>query len=142
MTTVPFHYIDLRAFAYATEDDKRVEAALRTVLPPEYPIEREESEGYHGDRILVLSSRVETADDMRVVLDHIRELPTFDRIPRELDDRVTENCELYLSIDKQAAFRGKIRDGDGIKVRAKIEAYPAKKSTAIAAVEPFFASDS
>ena len=40
MPSVPVHYVDLRAFCYATEDEKRVEAALRTYLPEEFPIER------------------------------------------------------------------------------------------------------
>ena len=33
MATVPLHYVDLRTFCYATEDDQRVETALRTFLP-------------------------------------------------------------------------------------------------------------
>jgi len=33
MATVPFHYVDLRAFAYATTEEKRVADALRTFLP-------------------------------------------------------------------------------------------------------------
>ena len=63
MSSVPFHYVDLRAFCYATEDDKRVADALRTFLPEETELERAESEGFHGDRILVLSARLERADD-------------------------------------------------------------------------------
>jgi RNA binding exosome subunit len=65
MASVPFHYVDLRAFSYATEDVARVESALRTLLPDGFPVERVESEGYHGDRIVVLSARVENADDVR-----------------------------------------------------------------------------
>ncbi|MCL7418465.1 MAG: hypothetical protein M8354_11595, partial [Halalkalicoccus sp.] len=59
MAAVPFHYVDLRTFCYATEDEKRVEEALRTYLPEGFEISRAETEGYHGDRILVLSARVE-----------------------------------------------------------------------------------
>lgn len=131
MASVPFHYVDLRAFCYATEDEKRVERALRTYLPEEFPIEREETEGYHGDRILVLSARVENADDVRHVLSQLRGSADFDRIERELDDRVTENCELFLSLDKQAAFHDEVSLGEGITFRAKVEAYPAKKETAV-----------
>ncbi len=131
MAAVPFHYIDLRAFCYTTEDEKRVERALRTYLPEEFPIERAESEGYHGDRILVLSARVENADGIRHVLDQLRGSADLERIQGELDERVTENCELFLSLDKQAALRGEVGLGEGITLRAKVEAYPAKKESAV-----------
>jgi RNA binding exosome subunit len=131
-STVPFHYLDLRAFCYATEDDRRVEDALRTLLPEDFPIERVENDGHHGDRILVLSARVETADDMRVVLDSLAAADAFANITDELDDRVDDNCALYLTLDKQAAFNGEVALGDGITVRGKIEAYPATKEGAIA----------
>jgi len=131
MAEVPFHYVDLRAFCYATEDDKRVEQALRTYLPEEFAVERAESEGYHGDRILVLSARVETADEMRHVLSKVAQLPDVDDLVDELDERVDDNCSLFLRLDKQAAYRGEAALGEGITLRAKVEAYPAKKSAAV-----------
>ncbi|PSQ44792.1 hypothetical protein BRD15_13180 [Halobacteriales archaeon SW_6_65_15] len=131
MAEVPFHYIDLRAFCYATEDDKRVEQALRAYLPEEFEIERATSEGHHGDRILVLSARVENADELRHVLSKVAEIPDADRLLDELDDRVDENCSLFLRLDKQAAYRGVTELGEGITLRAKVEAYPAKKEKAV-----------
>jgi RNA binding exosome subunit len=131
MAEVPFHYIDLRAFCYATEDDKRVEQALRTYLPEEFEIERATSEGHHGDRILVLSARVENADEMRHVFSKVAEIPDVERLIDELDDRVDENCSLFLRLDKQAAYRGVTELGEGITLRAKVEAYPAKKEKAV-----------
>jgi hypothetical protein len=131
MASVPFHYIDLRTFCYATEDDKRVEAALQRLLPEDVEIERATSEGHHGDRIVVLSTRVESADEMRHVLEQLASVDDVERVIGELDQRVTENCELFLTLDKQAAFGGVVSLGDGIKFRAKVEAYPAKKDAAV-----------
>lgn len=133
MSSVPLHYVDLRAFCYATEDDKRVEEALRTLLPEAFELQRMENEGHHGDRILVFSARVENADEMRVVLDQLGELPPEQRqqLLAELDERVTDNTELFLTLDKQVAFGGDVRLGDGITVRAKVEAYPATKDAAV-----------
>jgi hypothetical protein len=128
---VPFHYVDLRAFAYETEDEARVEAALRTFLPGEFELERADSRGHHGDRIVVRSARVERADDVRHVLAAIADAPAYERIFDELDDRITDNCELFLRFDKQAAFRGEVRLGEGITFRAKVEAYPAKREAAL-----------
>lgn len=131
MASVPLHYVDLRTFCYATEDEKRVEDALRTYLPEDFEIERAETEGYHGDRILVLSARVETADGIRHVLDQLRGSADLERVRDQLDERVTENCELFLYLDKQAAFSGEAALGEGITLRAKVEAYPAKKESAV-----------
>jgi RNA binding exosome subunit len=133
MASIPFHYIDLRAFCYVTEDEERVEDALRTLLPDEFELQRATSEGHYGDRILVLSGRVENADGIRTVLEAIGDLAEdeLDRIRTELDERVNENCSLFLTLDKQAAFHGDVTLGDGITVRGKVEAYPAKQDAAI-----------
>ena len=108
-----------------------VEAAIRSLLPDEYEVERSTSEGFHGDRIVVLSARVENADDVRHVLSKLASLPDVEEVLGELDQRVDDNCAFYLTLDKQAAFRGDVRRGDGITLRAKVEAYPAKRETAV-----------
>lgn len=133
MSGVPFHYIDLQAFCYATEDEPRVKSTLRTFLPEECEIERVENTGHAGDRIVVFSARVENADGIRHVLGRLRRMNPDQRakLGEELDQRVTENCELYLYLDKQAALSGDVELGDGISFRAKVEAYPAKKASAI-----------
>ena len=132
MPQVPFHYIDLRTFCYATEDEKRVEEALRHFLPEEFELDRVTNTGHHGDRIVVLSVRVESADGMRVVLDQLAALDSIDRVLAELDERVDDNCSFFLRLDKQAAFNGLARLGEGITLRAKVEAYPAKHEKAVA----------
>jgi RNA binding exosome subunit len=131
MGSIPLHYVDLRAFRYVTEGKNRVERALRTFLPEEYPIDRAESEGHHGDPIVVLSARVDNADDLRVVLDRVRGAEEIGTVREELGQRVTDDCELFLTFDKAAAYRGQVRLGDGIRFRAKVEAYPASRETAM-----------
>ena len=131
MASVPFHYVDLRAFSYATEDDRRVERALRTLLPEDVDLDRSETTGHLGDPILVLSARVERADEVRHVLGKLASAEEFSRIEAELDDRVTDNCELFVRLDKQAALGGEVRLGEGITLRAKVEAYPAKREHAV-----------
>ncbi len=130
MSGVPFHYIDLRTFCYGTEDEARVEGALRTFLPEAFEIGRVENEGHHGDRIVVLSARVENADDVRHVLDELATID-LDEIRTELEERVDENCSLFLRLDKQAAYGGRVERGPGLELRAKVEAYPAKKEAAV-----------
>ena len=131
MARVPVHYVDLRAFSYATESDRRVEDALRTFLPDEFEVETQSVEGHNGDRIVTLSARVEKADDVRHVLSRLADLTEIDRLLSELDDRVTENCELFLRLDKQAAFGGRAELGEGLTLRTKVEAYPAKRENSV-----------
>ena len=135
MSSVPFHYVDLRTFCYATEDEKRVEAALRTFLPEDTEIEREVTEGHHGDRILVLSVRLERADEVRYVLSTLAGLEDFAGLMDELEDRIDENCAFYIQLDKQAAFHGDVELGTGLMLRGKVEAYPAKKERALETAE-------
>jgi len=127
----PFHYVDLRAFCYETEAEARVAGALRTLLPEDTDLERQTTEGHHGDRIVVLSARVERADEVRTVLDRLRQSPDIERVRAELADRVDEDCTFFVHLDKQAAADGEVRLGEGIALRAKVEAYPARREAAV-----------
>lgn len=140
MSSVPLHYVDIRTFCYVTEDTERVEDALRTFLPEEFSIEYARSEGHHGDRILVMSARVENASGIRDVVDHMAALPADDleTVDDQLGERVNDNCSFFLTFDKQAAFRGDVTLGNGITVRAKVEAYPAKKEKALTNAREIF----
>lgn len=129
-----FHYIDLRAFCYATEVKDRVEDALGHYLPDEYPIDQETSEGHHGDEIVVLSARVENADEVRHVMDHVLDAGERGSIVDEIEERVDDDCAFHLRLDKQEAYSGRSALGDGLHLRAKVEAYPAKRENAIEAV--------
>ncbi|KAB7513755.1 RNA-binding protein [Halosegnis rubeus] len=145
MASVPFHYVDLRAFCYVTEDRKRVADALGTFVPDgddgeALELDYAETEGFNGDRILVVSIRLERADEMRHVLSKLTELDDIDTVIEELDHRVDEDCTFFLTLDKQAAFRGDVVQGDGITLRAKVEAYPAKKEHAVENVAETLAS--
>lgn len=131
MTKLPFHYIDIRTFVYATEDERRVERAIRFLIPEEIEIDRSITEGHHGDRILVLSARIDRADDIQAVFDQLADMPDYPRLQRSFPDRVTDDCELYFSLDKQQAFQNRLALGAGISIRMKIEAYPAKPAIAI-----------
>jgi RNA binding exosome subunit len=140
MSSVPFHYIDLRAFSYATEQAARVEDAMETLLPEDTPIERTETEGHHGDRILVLSTRLERADEIRHVLSELSDMGGSEReqLVAELDERIDNNCSFFLTLSKQAAFDGRVERGDGITLRGKVEVYPAEKDRAVEEVRDAF----
>lgn len=128
---LPLHYVDVRAFCYATESEERVRDALRAVLPEETRIETSTGEGHHGDPITVLSARVDRSDTVQSVFDRLTSELDMDRIRTELEDRLDDNNALYLGLDKQAAARGDLQLGEGLTVRAKVEAYPARREKAL-----------
>jgi len=139
---VEFHYTDLRCFCYETEDEDRVEKALRHYLPEEYPVERETTEGHHGDEIAVLSTRVDNADDVRHVMGKVLEAGERQKIIQEIEDRVDDDCSFHIRLDKQSAYAGESAMGEGIHLRAKVEAYPAKRENAVEAVGRSLSEDS
>lgn len=129
-----FHYVDLRCFRYATENRNRVREALDLYLPPETEVTVNETEGHYGDSIEVYSVRLENMDDVRHVMNRVLELPDIEDVERELESRVDEDCSFHLRLDKQAAYNDSVELGDGITLRAKVEAYPAKHAKAVEAV--------
>lgn len=131
MSSVPFHYLDFRTFCYETEDPERVKAALRTILPEDIALETDETKGHHGDRILVFSARIETADDMRSVLNKLRRVSSFEELLETAAERVDDDCAFYFRLDKQLAYTGEVALGTGIQLRGKVEAYPASRDRAV-----------
>ncbi len=143
-----FHYLDLRTFCYDTESEDRVLSALDRFLPPRdedddeiktgYEVEKSEAEGHYGNTITVFETRLELADEIRYVMNSVRTAESFSRVLKEIEDRIDDDCSFYVRFDKQAAYEGEIRLGDGITLRGKVEAYPAKKENAVETVEEYF----
>ncbi|MCX6658537.1 MAG: hypothetical protein NTY62_07645 [Euryarchaeota archaeon] len=137
----PFAGLYARAFCHATEDLEKVKRALRnTIGDAEIHIAR--TEGHHGNPITIVEASVESieeisrffetlaVDDLRFVLD-------------TLSTRIDEGCNLFLKIDKQAAYEERIRLGhndDVISVRIKVIAFPAKCEVAQGTTRTFIES--
>ena len=134
MSTWPVHYLDIRAFAYATEIDARVREAVQTVIDDAGPVEAVDSSGHGGAPITLLQARIQRTRAIDTVITGLEGVVGLS--PDALRDRITADGELYLSVDKQAAYEGAIEDGDGIIIRSKLEAYPATRENTVAAAEP------
>ena len=129
-----FHWVELRAFVHATEDEEKVVAAMRT-LAPEGEVEREPLAGQWGNPIVALAIRVDRTANAKEIWRRLTEALGKAEVLRELGDRLDEDGVYHLRIDKQAAFGGKIErpsgEGDVIDVRAKVAAYPKKRDIAL-----------
>jgi RNA binding exosome subunit len=137
------HYIFFRTQSHVTEDVARVREALANVLPPGTPIEEEQTIGYFDNPIIILRSRLEKKAADRY-FDFLKvKLPEADlrELVKELPERVSDNCDFFLKLSKQDAYLGDVRityAEDVIALRARIEAYPAKKEIALKKLEEFF----
>jgi len=128
-----FHSVEFRAHVHATEDEGKVERAMRT-LSPDGTIETEASEGHHGNPILMKRLRIQKDDAIAAFWHRVKEAGLLEKILGDVDARTDEDAVLHLRFDKQAAHRGSIElvsTDDVISVRAKIAAHPAKKAVAV-----------
>ena len=134
-----FHWFELRAFCHATEDEEKVVAALRTVLP-EAEVRRAPLEGHFENPLLALTVRTEAAADIRAAWRRIVDALGRDEVLAGLGQRIDDEVVYHLRIDKQRAYLGaiaKAAGGDVIDLRAKVAAYPAKREVALRVVREF-----
>ncbi len=128
MPSLPIHWIVARAYCQATEDEGLVAEALSTAVSGGTRSD-ERVEGQFGNAVLVLSRRVEHAEDLRATWDRWAEAKLPRDLLRELDSRVDDDGVLHFRLDKQEAAQGQLRlrrEADAIDVKVKLKAYPAK----------------
>ncbi|UEC43623.1 MAG: hypothetical protein METHAR1v1_1570004 [Methanothrix sp.] len=129
------HRVTFRAFVASTEDDEKVREALSLFVPRE-SISKTSVTGHHGNVILVLTAALRKKEG-RKFFDLLRERLSereLARLRREVEERVDDECNLHLRLDKQAAYRGEVRlidAGDAISVQAHLESYPARREMAV-----------
>jgi RNA binding exosome subunit len=137
-----FHHLRFRTFAHATEDEHRVREALAFAAGDDPEIGLTEAEGHHRNPIRILTTEFEKAppiDDFWARL--VDEPGAIRTIRNGLEDRVDDDCNLYLRLSKQSAARERLRlatTDDVIRVRAKVAAYPAKPESARETLRTYF----
>lgn len=132
-----FHWLELRGYCHATEDESKVEKAMRS-LSPSGRLLRQATEGHFGNPLLVLEIREESAAEIENFWRQLEAAGVLSQLARTLRDRVDENCVLHFRLDKQAAYLGRISlsaGDDTLAVAMKVRANPSKKSVAVKALE-------
>lgn len=100
------------------------------------------TEGHHGNPIVVLEAAIEDMEGIdeffsRLGADDINELL------RSLNSRIDLGCNLFIRIDKQAAFKGHIAIGDNddvILVRVHVRSFPSKREIATSSAAEYLVS--
>jgi RNA binding exosome subunit len=124
--------LSFRTFAHATEDEEKVEQALKLASGAD-EITRSKSEGYHGNPIVVMEAKISRSKEIK---EFFASLPVEDvqRLLDTLEIRIDEESMFFLRLDKQAAFEGRLtlgRNDDVISVRGKIKSYPQSRENAL-----------
>ena len=120
--------VEISTFSHATEDEDRVEDAITNLLPEENRdlwLTRKTLKGYHGDPITIVTGKIRTKKGATWVLRRVvHELSSLDqqRILDELEERLDEGGNLYIRLDKQKAYLGKVRllETDPVKMKFRL----------------------
>jgi len=122
----PIAYVEIRVFSHATEDQQKVETAVRNILPEELASEtkftRTACTGHHGNPILLLEAKLENRQLLPKVLEKIgASLSSLDK--EELASEFKEHLEkrsLYLRFNKQSASLSTASFSPNDPIRVKI----------------------
>ena len=122
---VKVHSLKVSAIVHATEDSGKVNQAMRNISRANGTAEPavNRAKGHHGNQITTLESTVKNPKAAEnCVRDIWNRLSTLDKetILSSLPSRVNTSGILYLRIDKQEAFKEKIRLQDSDPIRLSI----------------------
>ncbi len=125
-------HLDFRTFAQATEVEERVKKAMTFATGSE-DVAVNRSEGYHGNKILIMTCTITRKADIRAFF---RRLSRDDLmlLLNSVDQRMDDDGQFFFRLDKQKAFLEElvISSGDDcIHVRAKVESYPKRREKAL-----------
>jgi hypothetical protein len=131
----PFISVHVRAFCHATEDQSKVEIAVRNVVG-DIELTSKKTDGHHGNPLVVIEGEAIGSDAAEGVLARL----SHDDLTALADtaaQRMDESCNLFLRLDKQKAYGGEsvlTRHDDAVSVRIKVSAFPAKMENALLVV--------
>jgi RNA binding exosome subunit len=122
----PIAYIDIRLSAHATEDLNKVLEAFKNILPEgsedKIVLEKTRLTGHHGNEITLIEAKIQ---DKHIVQGAFEKLSKGLSIleKNSLCNELSEHLErgnLYLRLDKQAAFLKKIKLGQTDPIHLRI----------------------
>ena len=153
----PFLHVTLRAFAHATEDPRKVRAALAFAagFDPDASADdaarfdegttATKSEGHFRNPITIYETELKRTADVRRFWQHLLGEPSIrDRLRAEVDERLDDDLVFWLRLDKQLAAEKRLRlvaGEDVIVARAKLGTFPRDRDVGMRFLADFLGAD-
>ena len=126
-------YVEIRAFAHATEDVDKVVQAVKNLLPQqaseELVFKKTSLKGHHGNPIVLVETKIQGKTMIKAFVERLSSgLSTLDRefLSRNFEQHVRKGS-LYLRFDKQSAFMGELRFGSADPLHLRVGFKTGKK---------------
>ncbi|UCE96019.1 MAG: hypothetical protein JSV51_10075 [Candidatus Bathyarchaeota archaeon] len=122
---MPIAYINIRLSVHATEDREKVKKAIHNLLPEDHvedvELKQTNLKGYYNNPIVLFETRIKDAGFIRAFIEKLsRSLSEIDKEEVYAESKLfVDKKNLYLRLDKQAAFKGefKLKKADPIHIR-------------------------
>jgi len=122
----PIGYIDIRVFAHATENQEKVQSAVRNLLTTELAetlvFEKTNLTGHHGNPITLFTVKLTDKKLLQAAIEKFG--ANLNAIDKELLNQEIrlhlEKGNLYLRFDKQSAFCGTLKLSQNDPIHLKI----------------------
>jgi len=129
------HNIRIRVFT--KDNEEQIRKRLIELIPSKKTkVERTVARGLENDKIIIYQAVIKNNADINKFLNKIKEPIRTGNIEERIDDQ----CNLYLRLDKEAMLRNKLKltyGGNCFHIRIAIAAYPAKKEKALKIIKEF-----
>jgi len=122
-------YVDIRLCVHATEDLDKVMKAVHNIFPinhiEDITFDKNNIEGHYGNPIIFFKTRIKNKEIIKSIVEKLStNLSSLDKaeLSREIN-RYVEKGSLYIRLNKQAAFQGKIKlvKSDPIRIRIRFK---------------------
>jgi len=122
---LPIAYIDIRLSAHATEDPEKTKKAVYNLLPmdhiEEITFKKAVIKGHYGNPITLFEARIKDKEVIMAIVEKLStSLSVLDKETMLKEAKLfVEKSNLYLRLDKQAAFENQIKlhKADPIHIR-------------------------
>jgi RNA binding exosome subunit len=125
----PVKSVELTALVHATEDQSKVRKAILNLVPADVDppaFEATSLTGYYNDPITALRMSLKNRrPSTDLIVGVFKRLSSLDQttLLDELPQRIDENKNLYIRLDKQRAYRSQVSLSahDAIRLKAKLQ---------------------
>lgn len=135
-SAVPVSFIGMRIFVHATEDPDKVMDATRNILTTAYSDEilftKDNLKGYYGNPITLLKTEIRKKPIIKAFVETIASKLSEEgknTLLTSIERHVDESGNLYLRLDKQAAFCGRLEPTYEDPIRIQLRLNLRQKST-------------